>query len=412
MGKSLIFIFLLSFSTKTFSQNQVLGFSLPEGKKKLIIPFQNYSNLMVIPVKINGQLSLHFILDTGVRNAILTEKIYADIMGLSFSRQYLFTGPGGEKLISALVANNISLSIPPTLTGYGHSVLVLEKDYLQLGQTIGYDVQGILGYEIFSRFVVKINYEKQQIILLDPKHFRKPRSYEVLPMTIEDTKPYINIPVKLQGKNEKKLKLMVDTGASHCLLLDPTTDTALVAPSRNIYGSIGKALGGLIMGKVGRLDYIKTGKSQLKTPIASFPDPGSYTDSLRSTDVFRHGTLGGEALSRYHVIFDYSGGRLYLKKNTTIRHRFNHNLSGLTLIAKGYRLNTFEVSEVRKGSAGEEAGLRAGDQLTKINQVSTATNKLPEINQLFNSRPGRKISLEIIRDGVVMQKKIVLKDEL
>jgi hypothetical protein len=127
----------LSASFCTHAQ-EVLGFSLAEGKQKVSIPIQIQNNLVIVPVVLNGQLPLKFILDTGVRTSILTEKIYSDILNLSYSRRYSIAGPGGEKLVEAYVTNDVSLAMPG-VNSRGHALLVLEKDYLELRNTLGMD---------------------------------------------------------------------------------------------------------------------------------------------------------------------------------------------------------------------------------------------------------------------------------
>ncbi|MFZ9980542.1 MAG: aspartyl protease family protein [Cyclobacteriaceae bacterium] len=393
------------------SQDPVLGYTMAEGKKKITIPFVLSNNLIIIPVIFNNQIPLKFILDTGVRTTLLTDKTVPDILGLPYSRRYTISGPGGEKLVSAVITNNISLAIPPALSGKGHSVLVLEEDYLQLKNQIGFEVHGILGYEVFSRFIVKINYEKNELTFISPEHFKKPRSYQAIKMTVEDTKPYVVTKVQFQNGTETELKLMVDTGASHCLLLDSQIP-GIAIPEKNISGLIGRALGGNITGKTGRLNFLQMGKFRLDKPIANFPDPEIYTDSIRGTDVFRHGTIGGELLNRFTVIFDYSSEKFYFKKNLNFRSDFHFNMSGLAVEARGPRLKTYTVTDVRKNSAGELSDLRKEDRLLRIQGVDVSNFTLTEINRLLSSKKGKKLSVEIDRGGVRMKKRIILTSDI
>src|SRR5262245_19745585 len=143
LHRYLIVAFLVLCSFQSYSQ--ALGFSLADGKTKVQIPIEIYNNLIVVPVVLNGALPLKFILDTGVRTAILTQKSFTDILNLSYSRKYTISGPGGEKLVDAYVTNNVSLELPGVL-GRGHALLVLEEDYLELRNYLGTDVHGILGY--------------------------------------------------------------------------------------------------------------------------------------------------------------------------------------------------------------------------------------------------------------------------
>src|SRR5690348_4301365 len=102
---------LVAICPRILQAQQVLGFVLEQGRSKARIPIEVNNNLVVIPVVINGQLPLKFILDTGVRTAILTEKIFSDILNLTYSRKYSVGGPGGKKLVEAYVTNDVTLDL-------------------------------------------------------------------------------------------------------------------------------------------------------------------------------------------------------------------------------------------------------------------------------------------------------------
>ena len=408
--KPLLSFFLLVGINLHAQQLQMLGFRLPEGKSRITIPIEIHSNLIVIPVVINGQLPLKFILDTGVRTAILTEKSYSDILGLPYSRQYSIASPGGEHLITAYIANNVSIYIPPGVMGTGHALLVLEKDYLELRNFLGAEVHGILGYELFSRFVVLINYQDKFIELIDPQQFKPKRRYQPLTITIEDTKPFLKTNALLNKK--KELKLLVDTGASHSVMLDPATDKDITVPERHISSVIGRALGGEITGKIGRISSLDLGKYRLNEVITNYPDPNSYMDTLKASSVARNGSIGGEILSRFTVILNYSEEKIYLKKNSSFKKEFQNNLSGLTMKAKGAKLSVFEVIEVREKSVAQKADIMKGDILVSINGSPAASFNLNEINGEFNSKPGKRLNLVFDRAGVKLKKTLILEAEI
>ena len=168
---SLLILLFGTIAINAQQKAQYLGFRLAEGISKVTIPIEINNNLIIMPVVINGQLPLKFILDTGVRTAILTQKSYSDILGLPYSRQYTIASPGGEHLLTAYVTNNVTFYLPPGITGTGHAMLVLEKDYLELRNFMGMEVHGVLGYELFSRFVITINYHDKVLELQDVKTF-------------------------------------------------------------------------------------------------------------------------------------------------------------------------------------------------------------------------------------------------
>jgi hypothetical protein len=405
----LILFVLLLCSTGCFSQG--LGFSLAEGRTKVQIPIETYNNLVVVPVVLNGQLPLKFILDTGVRTAILTQKTFTDILNLSYSRKYTIAGPGGVKLVDAYVTNNVSLELPG-VSGRGHAMLVLEEDYLELRNYLGTDVHGILGYELFSRFIVQIDYEKKMLTLMAPERFHPGKKYHPVPITIEDTKPYVLTPLILSDGTIIRAKLLVDSGASHGLMLEPSSDTRITVPPHTVSSIIGRGLGGEITGKVGRIGSLHIGPFELDNAIANFPDPNSYFDSLKIGRTSRNGAIGGEVLSRFTIIFDFPNELLYLKKNPSFRKKFHYNLSGLTIKAKGSRLNVFEITEVRGQSAADVAGVKAGDIILSVNGIPSSTLDLNVVNGFFNYKPGKRVLLSLDRNGEKIRKEFRLEDQI
>lgn len=390
---------------------QTLGFSLSEGRKRVNIPIEIHNNLVVVPVLLNGALPLKFIVDTGVRTAILTEKTYTDILNLSYSRKYIIAGPGGENLIEAYITNGVDLQLPG-VDGHGHALLVLGEDYLELRNYLGTDVHGVLGYELFSRFVVKVDYKAKVMTLMTPEKLRLTRKYQTLPLTVEDTKPYMMVSITQKNGEKKKLKLLVDSGASHSLLLDPASDSTLDIPKNAVSCTVGRGLGGEIRGKNGRLEELTIGRYALKDVLANYPDANSYVDTLKIGQSFRNGTMGGEVLSRFTVIYNFSQEQLHLKKNADFKKGFYYNLSGLTIRAKGSRLNTFEITDIRSGSSSFLADLNVGDEIISVNGINTSELNLNLLNGYLNVKPGKKVNLQIKRNGVLLSKKLILKNTL
>jgi len=408
----IISFFLIVLPGLLLAQTQNLGFNLQDGKKKVQIPIEVHNNLIVVRVVLNDVIPLKFIIDTGVRTAILTQKSFSDILKLNYSRKYTIAGPGGEKLIDAYVANNVSLTLSG-VAGKGHALLVLEEDYLELRNQLGTDVHGILGYELFSRFIIKIDYQHKIMTLMLPEKFKTKRGYEVIPIRIQDTKPYLLAPIGINSAHSLNAKLMVDTGASHGLLLEPDTDPRINLPEKHVDNIIGRGIGGVITGKTARIESLELGNYVIPKVLANFPDSNSYfSDTIKYARIDRNGTLGGEILSRFTVIFNFPQEKLYLKKNSEFKKNFYFNLSGLQLKAKGSSLNVFEIADVRENSPGANAGALKGDLLISINGISARELRLSEINGLLNTKPGKRIRLELQNNG---EKKIIdfrLEDQI
>jgi hypothetical protein len=412
MSKRLTIFFsgILLISNLTFAQRP-LGFMLEEGRKRVQIPFELRNNLIIVPVVLNGMLPLKFVVDTGVQTGILTQKAFSDILNLPYSKKYIIAGPGGQGYVEAYITNNVSLDLPG-IHGTGHALLVLNEDYLELRNYLGTDVHGILGYELFSRFIVEINYDKKLLIVTTPSAFKAKRSYKRVEISVEDTKPYISTEVVLANGEVIQAKLMMDSGASHGLLLEPQSDPRITVPAKTVSSQIGRGIGGAIMGKVGRIRSLQVGDYVLHEPVANFPDPNSYMDSLKMGKTARHGTIGGEILSRFNIVFNFSREEIFVKKNSAFKKKFYYNLSGLIVKAIGSNLNTFEITEVRNQSTAQKADIREGDLILSINGISANSLDLNQVLGLLSTKPGKKITLQINREGQILRRTFRLEDAI
>jgi hypothetical protein len=390
---------------------QTLGFKLADGQRQVKLHFELINNLIVIPVTLNGMLPLKFILDTGVRNTILTDKALSDLLCLEYPRKYAMGSPGALKSVEAYVTNNVSLEMAG-VQGYGLSMLVLKEDYLELSNYMGNAVHGILGYDLFSRFIIKVNYKKRIVTIIMPEAFEARRNYQKIPIRIEDTKPYITATVIQNQETEIPLKLLIDTGASHALMLESTSDNRIKVPTSFVSSTIGRGLGGIIIGKIGRVKKLHVGMFDVHNPVTSFPDPNSYIDSLKMGKIPHNGSIGGELLSRFNVIFDFPNEKIYLKKNAFYKKEFHYNLSGLNVRAIGSKLNTFEIVEVRRGSVADEAGVKEGDVILNVNGKSATSLNLREVNGYLNLKPGKRVDLEVVRQGQRIKATFKLKDQI
>jgi predicted aspartyl protease len=412
MGIKVVFLFSVALLTigQSRAQQPILGFSLPPNTNKVEIPIEIHNNLVVVPVILNNSLPLKFIVDTGVRTAILTEKIYSDILNLSYTRKYTISGPGGLKLVDAYLTNNVTFDMPG-VHGQGHSMLVLGQDYLELKNSMGTEVHGILGYELFSRFVITIDYETKRLTLELPDKFKPKRKYKVLPITVEDTKPFVHVMLQMNDSVKVDAKMLVDTGASHGIFLESTSDSLIQIPKKNIDAILGRGLGGVIFGKIARIKSLDISNYRLEEVIANFPIDYSPKDSTKANarSTFRNGSIGGDLLSRFKVIFNFPDEKIYIKKNSSFKKKFYYSLSGISVRAKGPRLKEFEITDVRKDTSADRAGLEAGDQLLVINGIDLSDLELNNVHSLLGQKPGKKIRVQVLRNGEKLKKEFILE---
>ncbi|GAB4240345.1 MAG: hypothetical protein Tsb0034_16750 [Ekhidna sp.] len=379
---------------------------MPDNRKSITFSFDQHNNLIIIPITINKFLTLKFILDTGVETAILTEKLYADILEVNYIREITIAGPGIVDSVEAYVANEVTFNLPGGITGHNMNMLVLKDDYLELSENIGDDVHGIIGYDIFSRFVVEIDYDDNEITLYDPNKYKKNRKSVEVPIEVRGSKPFVQASIK-QKDQKKSLDIMVDTGASHAALIDYNFLDGMSPPEERIVTRLGRGVAGEIPGYVGRMDSVRIDCFGFDDMLVSAPFEGAYNKAIKRGA--RVGTFGGELLNRFNVTFDYRHQKMYLKKGADYAENFEFDMSGLSLNAVGKYLDTLMVVNVQKDSPAAQADIKKGDIIRSIGGRTLYSHTLSEIYQLLRSRDGRRIKVKIIREGEKIKKKFYLR---
>jgi len=393
------------------SEAQLIGYQLEGNRKKASFSFEIYNNLIIIPVTINKRIPLKFILDTGVSSAILFDKQFTDLIGINYSRKITVFGVGEEKVVQAFVATEMQLSLP-MIEGHRQSLLVLEEDYLELDKQIGAEVHGIIGYELFSRFIVEIDYPDKRITFWDPQHFKpkRKRNWEKIEMNVLTTKPFVNIPISISGGEKFNGNFLIDTGASHALLIHHESNDELYLPEKKLPSVLGKGLTGTIYGHLARIGSMDLGKFEFKDVIVSFPDEDSYSDSL--VNIEKNGTIGGEIFTRFRVVIDYLNEVLYLRRTKLVDDDFEYNMSGLEVIADGPDLDRLKIISVREGSPADSVDIKKDDIILSINGLTGESLTLSAIYKIFNSRPHKRVKIFIQRDEEKLRKRFYLRKDL
>ncbi len=408
------------FSANGQSNYAALGIKHPR-KKSSRINFEMAHNLVIIPIKINDSDTLRFILDTGVTHTLLTDLTANDALTLQYSRKVDLFGLGSGRPIEALHSYGNELMLPG-IYGNFQDLIVPLQNIFQLSENLGMQVNGLLGYEIFQSFIVEIDYSQKKLTLHDPVQYRarlerrtkrwlKREKAVALPLEIIRRKPYIRATVQTSPASDVPVMLLVDSGASQALSLYASTHEKLEIPAQSFRSFLGMGLSGEIFGYTGKIESITLGQRyRMSKPIVSFPDDAAVREALNVAN--RNGTLGADVLRRFTVIFDYLGQQLILRPNFEFKTPFSYNMSGIELGTPIPGMPIFQVTEVRKGSVGEEAGIRRGDQLMGINGVNIANYTLSDLLKLFHSRAGRRLRLAMHRNGTYYRTELVLRDDL
>tara|TARA_A100000171_G_scaffold51563_1_gene66283 strand:- start:1174 stop:2418 length:1245 start_codon:yes stop_codon:yes gene_type:complete len=394
---------LLYYTVNVQAQNSI-GFGLENGANRVSLSFKNESNLMIVPIKINEQGPFNFILDTGSESGMIFDKLIIGENNLVNARTIPIYASDGNKVTDLWVANDIRINFAG-VHGKDQSMLVLQSNFVDIENVLGVEAHGILGSEIFNRFVVNIDYSERRINLSHPEDFKRPKKYKRIPITLENFRPYVNVNVKQKGEKPITVKLLIDTGASSALFLDAESNEDIILPERTLDHTIGRGLAGVIKGKIGRVKKVKLGKYKFKKVLTSYPEGWglSKPNVETSREDVRYGTIGADILSKFHVIFNYHEGYMYLKPNSNFRERFQFNTVGMNVMAFGDRLNEYYINDIIPGSPAEKAGLEIGDEVIAMNNNPAFFYKLDEVVSVLKRTPGERLKLIIRRNGELMQ---------
>ena len=399
----------LDYNKKIRSNVNQTGFTFNNPKKKSItINFKTSSNLIIIPVAVNNSDTLNFILDTGVRYPIITELPFVNKLTLNYLQPIKIQGLGEGEELTAYRSGNNTINING-MVAYDQEIQMVIDENFQISHILGMPVHGLIGFNLFKDYVVKIDYENHKITLTKPEYFKyNPKEKDiVLPLSFEQNKPFIKTSIVTDKNEEVPVKLMVDTGASDAIWLSTKSDSRISLPENHIEAFLGRGLNGDLFGTKGRIGAIWVGPLVLYEPIAAFPDNILIEALIGKND--RNGTLGAEILRRFDVTMDYPNQRLILRPNTNLKDEFNCNMSGLEVTNPMPGMPIFLVSNIQKNSPAFNAGIQENDQIISLNYNSHKSLTLNDINLLFQSQEDKKIKMTVLRNGEQIKTEFFLK---
>lgn len=405
-----LYLLLLPFAEATGLSFAADTVQFNSNRKQVTIPFKLVHNLIIIPVKINDSSPLNFILDSGVRHTLITRLFYNDSLNLNHTNKVTIQGLGTGHAIEAIHSTGNRLSLKG-ITGDNHKLYVLMEDVFDLSTRMGMPVHGIIGYDIFKNFIVKVNYSRSLLTLYRPDtEVKLNKRAEVYPLEIDGDKAYIHAMVSQYNGDTVKVKLVIDTGASNTISLYLPTHKSLALPPKVLEAYLGRGLSGDISGKIGRVDGILLGRYSLENLPVSYPDEEAIQVALKLSN--RNGNLGGDILKRFTVVFDYPHNQLFLQPNSKYKAPFHYNLAGFEVSTPIPGTNIYIVSHVVDDSPAEKLGLEPGDQLMNLNGVSCTELSLNDILKILESGPGKKLRMRMRRSHMTFNVELVLQNKI
>ncbi len=369
--------------------------AIENGGGRTTVPFQLLNNHIYAEVKINGRGPYQMIFDTGGHD-ILTP---GTAKALSVNAEGHAVGSGaGEGTVDVGFARHVTFQIGDLLMK-DQTVTILP---ITTVGAEGLDEQGMMGFELFRRFVTRIDYGAKTLTFIEPAKFDPSGAGVAVPFMFYDHLPQV------AGTFEGAPGVFdIDTGSrAEFTVTKPFADANHLREShpKGVVAVDGWGVGGPAV------SYVTHGKELTLGPVkvGDFVAAFSVQDKGAFADPNYQGNVGTRLLKRFVATFDYGHQIMYLKAlpaPVADIGTFDRAGAWINKSAKG-----FEVVDVTAGGPAAAAGLAVGDQITAIDGRPATTIQLSDVRAHLRDEAVPAVLLVVDHAGQSRTVNLTLRD--
>lgn len=371
-------------------------FTLAGGATSTTVPFELINNHIYVPIRLNGHGPYRLLCDTGGMNVVTPE--LARELGLK--SEGALQGRGvGEKTEDFALSRLDAVQIGDATI---KSQLAVVLPLTPFSDVEGIPSLGLVGYEVFKRFVVTIDYEHGRLTLTQPSAFTYRGAGTVVPFTFNEHIPQVEGSIDgVPGRFD------IDTGSRASVdLLGPFVEKNSLAAhfKKSIETVTGWGVGGPARGVVGRGTSLRLGGVEIVNPVVmlSTQKKGAFSDPYVA------GNVGGGILKRFTVTFDYARKQIIFEPNAAFGAPDVWDRSGMWVNVAG---DALVVVDSTAGGPAAEAGVKAGDRIVAVDGVPAAKVRLPDLRTRFRTDPpGTRVELTLADQGGTRKVTLTLRD--
>ena len=355
-----------------------------------------------VQARLNGKGPFWFCLDGGADTSMLTPKAAASL-GLTSSGAVQLAGAGASSEAVGFLKVDRAQIGEAWMAGVTFSVT---PSVAMIGEVKGEPCAGIFGFDLFQRFVVRIEYAAHRLSLFPTEGWNDQNGGTAVPFVFRGKLPQVE--GELDGM---KGSFVIDTGSGGTLdVFSPFVATHdLMAKAGLTYPNPegDRGFGGETQSRMARFRELKLGAATMGRPLVAL------STMTRGHFASREGigNLGAGFLKRFDVTFDYRRQQLYFKPNANHNapDRFgnSHGLTGLEGDQDGFR-----ITGLLQPSPLSEAGVKVGDQIVSINGKSGKDLTPGFLGEALGSPVGTRLELKVRKEGTTRQVAITLRDLL
>jgi predicted aspartyl protease len=375
------------------------GLTFDGGAASVTVPFRLLNNHVYVLATVNGKGPYTFIVDTG-GHTLLSRRVVAEV-GLTKVGEIPMSGAGEKTSTSGFVAfSEIAIGGARLHDQMGFATEIYDPS------VEGFAVDGMVGFELFRRAAVRLDYGAKTMTLFDPARFVAPQDAGVaVPFQFYDHLPNVrgmigDIPARLD----------IDTGSRS--ELDVTTPTAARYDLRDHYPKgvrtiTGWGVGGPSYDYVVRGPTVSLGGVTVEKPVMGLSEDkgGSISDPNYEANV------GSGLLKRFVLTFDYAHQRLYLKPIAPQPDDIGQfDRSGMWINA-GH--GGYDVTFVAEHGPAAAAGLVVGDTILTLDGQAAKAEGLAEARKLLRDRAaGSTVEMVVRHADAERSTTLTLRDQI
>jgi Aspartyl protease/PDZ domain len=356
----------------------------------VVVQFELRGDVAIVDVEVNGQPT-RLILDSG-SGALALDSAFAQRAQIEMSSLVHGSANGTSTPVRIGSARDVRVGSAP-LT----NVRVAVVNIAAVQAKVGYDVHGTLGFELFNRYVVDIDYVARTITLSEPTDFSYSGTGTVVPVSIERNVPVASASIVTRRSGTIPVRLTLDLGSSVWVLrLGSRVVKAhdLEHDTVTVQGVFGTGVEGVTEGSLLRMPQVRLGSLAVMRPsVALSREVSGAFGETASTD----GTIGASVFARTRMIFDYSRSRVIFEPRGRLDLPDSVDASGLTLALDAPPGRAVRVAYVIAGSAAAAADVQRGDEIVAIDAKPAGSMTITDMRRLL--RDSGKTSRLTLRRG-------------
>lgn len=259
--------------------------------------------LVILTGRVNGRADVDFILDTGAPVSVLIDGPRTAALGLDTSKARPLGDPDHPATPVGVIGRDFHVTFGPIALAGLSAVVVPERSMPCRERFDAIGFAGVIGADLFRRFVVEIDPVAKRVRFHEPGTWRAPDGASSLPVTFGRGHPFIDARLTLASGEEIATRMNLDIGMNRALTLVAGSHPAIAMPAD---GAVRKScfVNGTREERSGPAVAVSLGSTtvHVASPV--------YSAAPNAVDDERRGTIGIGLFRDRRLFIDYPGRRV------------------------------------------------------------------------------------------------------